>query len=312
MYDVVIIGGGPAGMTAAIYALRAGMKTLLIEGASHGGQIVNTYEIKNYTGFEEINGVDLANKMHEQVNKLGADNVYDMVSELHLENEIKEIVTAYSGTFFAKAIILTMGAAARKLGIEREEELSGAGVSYCAICDGAFFKDKTVAVIGGGNTAIEDLIYLNKVAKKVYLIHRSERFRADKILLDAVDTIVNEPNSKTELVLNSGVTKLLGEIVLTGVEVTNILTNEVKTIKLDGLFVGIGRIPSTSIVKGILELDEYGYIKADEHMKTNIEGVYAAGDIRVKEVRQIITAASDGAIAATHASNYVGTKKWKE
>jgi thioredoxin reductase (NADPH) len=312
VYDIVIIGGGPAGMTAAIYALRAGMKTLLIEGAAHGGQIVNTYEIKNYTGFEEINGADLANKMREQVDKLGVDNVYDMVTNLNLEDEIKQIETQYSGTFYAKSIILTMGAAARKLGLDREEQLSGAGVSYCAICDGAFFKDKTVAVVGGGNTAIEDLIYLNKVAKKVYLIHRRETFRADKILLDAVESILEKPDTKTELILNSGVTKLLGDTMLNGVEVSNFKTKEVKTLSLDGLFVAIGRIPSTGIIRGKIELDDYGYIKADEHMKTNVEGVYVAGDIRVKEVRQIITAASDGAIAATHASNYVETKKWKE
>jgi thioredoxin reductase (NADPH) len=311
LFDVLIIGGGPAGMSAAVYALRAGMKTALIEAEAHGGQIVNTYEIKNYVGFDEISGADLSNRMRKQIEDLGIANIYDKVTKLRLEGDIKEIDTAYSGTFFAKSIILTMGAAARKLGIEREKELSGAGVSYCAICDGAFFKDKIVAVVGGGNTAMEDVAYLNKVAQKVYLINRSENFRADKILLDPVLKLIKEENSKIELLTNSGVTKLNGEMVLTGVEVTNFVTGEKKEIKLDGLFVAIGRTPSTSIVKGVVELDESGYIKADEHMRTNIEGVFVAGDIRVKEVRQIITAAADGAIAATHASQYVGRKDWR-
>ena len=201
-----------------------------------------------------------------------------------------------------------MGAAAKKIGIDREKELSGAGVSYCAICDGAFFKDKNVAVIGGGNTAMEDIVYLSKVAKKVYVINRSEHFRADKILLNAVLKIANQPNSKIEMVTNSGVTKLIGEMVLTGAELTNFVTGDKKHIDIEGLFVAIGRTPSTQIVKGIVELDESGYIKANEHMETSVEGVYAAGDIRVKEVRQIITAAADGAIAATHASQYVARK----
>ena len=198
LFDVVIIGGGPAGMSAAVYALRAGMKTALIEAEAHGGQIVNTYEIKNYVGFDEISGADLSNRMRKQIEDLGIANIYDKVTAVRLESDIKEIDTAYSGTFFAKSIILTMGAAARKLGIEREKELSGAGVSYCAICDGAFFKDKIVAVVGGGNTAMEDVAYLNKVAKKVYLINRSEHYRADKILLNTVIKLTKEENTKIE------------------------------------------------------------------------------------------------------------------
>lgn len=308
IYDVIIIGGGPAGMSAAVYSLRAGMKTALIEAEVHGGQIVNTYEIKNYVGFEEINGAELANKMREQTEKLGITNIYDAVTQLKLEGDIKEVKTNYSGTFFAKTIILTMGASARKLGVEREQELSGAGVSYCAICDGAFFKDKTVAVVGGGNTAMEDIIYLSKVAKKIYVINRSEHFRADKILFEAILKLSKQENNKIEILTNSAVTKLFGDILLSGVEVTNILTNDKKQLQLDGLFVAIGRKPSTAIVKDIVELDELGYIKTDEHLKTNIEGVYAAGDIIVKEVRQIITAAADGAIAATHASHYIARK----
>ena len=312
IYDMIIIGGGAAGMTAGIYALRAGLKTLLIECEAHGGQMVNTYEIKNYTGFEDISGVELSNRMHEQVNKLGIENLYDMVTDLKLENEIKEVVTAYSGTFYARTIILSMGARARKLGLENENELSGAGVSYCAICDGAFFKDKVVAVVGGGNTAIEDLIYLSKVGKKVYLIHRNENFRADKILIDSVEHLLKQNNSKIELILNTTVTKLYGEPMLNKIEISNVITNEKKDLDLEGLFVAIGRIPNTALVKNKVILDDYGYIVADEHMKTSVEGVYVAGDIRAKEVRQIITAASDGAIAATHASNYIGTKKWRE
>ena len=312
LFDVIIIGGGPAGMTAAVYALRAGMSVALLEGEAHGGQIVNTYEIKNYAGFNEINGAELANRMKEQIESLGITNIYDSAVELDLESEIKRVETNYSGTLYAKSIILTMGAAARKLGVERESDLSGAGVSYCAICDGAFFKDKVVAVVGGGNTAIEDLVYLSKVAKKVYLIHRRDVFRADKILMDSVDYLVSQENSKVELILNSQVTKLYGDFMLTGVDITNVKTGEVKKLDLDGLFVAVGRIPSSGIVKGKVELDEAGYIKANEHLETSVKGVYVAGDIRVKEVRQIITAASDGAIAATHASNYVSTKKWEE
>jgi|AntRauTorcE11897_2_1112592.scaffolds.fasta_scaffold00001_367 thioredoxin reductase (NADPH) len=311
LYDVLIVGAGPAGMNAAVYALRAGMKTAIIEEGANGGQIINTYEVKNYLGFSDINGAQLAEKMRKQIEELGVKNVYDKVVKVELKDEIKTIHTNYSGTFYAKSVILTMGAAARKLGVEGEDELSGAGVSYCAICDGAFFKDRTVAVVGGGNTAMEDMIYLNKVAKKVYLINRSERFRADKILLDSVKKLSKKKDSKIEIIKNSGVTDFIARPMLKAVELTNFVTNEKTKLEIDGLFVAIGRIPNTKIVKDILELDEYGYIKADKHMKTKYEGVYAAGDIISKDIRQIITAASDGAIAATNASNYVGTKEWR-
>ncbi|MGD9901181.1 MAG: thioredoxin-disulfide reductase [Spirochaetales bacterium] len=305
IYDVVIVGGGPAGMSAAVYALRAGMKTALIERGAYGGQIVNTYEIKNYPGFEDINGADLADKMHKQIEKLGITNIYDVVTDMELTGGIKTINTRYSGTLNTRTVILSMGAAARKLGLERESELIGAGISYCAICDGAFFKDKVVAVIGSGNTAMEDAMYLNSVAQKVYLINRSAKFKAQQILVDTVEKTVAKENSKLEIILNSQVTKLNGKFMLEGVEITNSVDQTKKELKLNGLFVAIGRTPSTEMLKGVVNLDEGGYIITDENMQTNVAGVYAAGDIREKEVRQIITAAADGAIAATHANNYI-------
>ena len=309
LYDVIIIGGGPAGMSAAVYALRAGMKTALIERGAYGGQIVNTYEIRNYPGFEDINGADLANKMHQQIEKLGITNVYDVVTEMDLKSDIKTINTRYSGSFKTKTVILSMGAAARKLGVEGEEKLIGAGISYCAICDGAFFKDKTVAVVGGGNTAMEDIMYLNSIAKKVYVINRSDKFRAQQILVSAMQKAVAQENGKIEVILNSQVTKLNGKFALQSIEVTNSIDGTKREIELDGLFIAIGRKPSTELLKGIVNIDENGYIITDEHMKTNLQGVYSAGDIRQKEVRQIITAAADGAIAATHANNYISQKK---
>jgi|LGVF01.2.fsa_nt_gb thioredoxin reductase (NADPH) len=310
IYDVVIIGGGPAGLSAAVYALRAGLKTAIIEKEAYGGQIVNTYEIKNYPGFEDINGVELANKMQMQATNLGIISIFDTVIKLELEGDVKKIETTYSGKIQAKTVILAMGAGARKIGLPREKELTGMGVSYCAICDGAFFRDKNVAVIGGGNTAMEDIMYLNKVAKKIYLINRTRNFRAQEILVKAMNQIVEEPNSKIKVMLDTTVTSLVGNPMLEGAIIKNTASDTSSEIKIDGLFIAIGRKPSTAIIKDVITLDDMGYIKTNEHMETNIEGVFAAGDIRDKQVRQIITAASDGAIAATHANTYIAKKEY--
>lgn len=305
MYDVIIVGGGPAGLSAAIYAMRAGLKTALVEKGAFGGQIVNTYEIKNYPGFKDINGAELANKMQQQAESLGINNIYDAVTKMDLIGDIKVIETQYSGVLKAKAVILSMGAAARKVGIEREEELTGMGVSYCAICDGAFFRNKNVAVIGGGNTAMEDLLYLESIAKKVYLINRTQKFRAQKVLVEAMNKISQKADAKIVRFLDSQVTKLIGSPMLEKIEITNKVLNTKEEVEVDGLFVAIGRNPSTELIRGVVNLDESGYIITDENMQTNIKGVYAAGDIRYKQVRQIITAASDGAVAATHINTQI-------
>ena len=305
IYDVVIVGGGPSGMNAAIYAVRSGLKTILIEKAAYGGQIVDTYEVSNYLGFENINGYELAEKMRKQVKNLGAEILSDNPTELDIESKIKTIKTANKRTIKGKTVILSMGAASRKLGLEREDELSGKGVSYCAICDGAFFKGREVAVVGGGNTALEDLLYLSKVAKKVYLVHRRDKFRADQVTVDDMEKKLNSKDNNIELVLNSEVVGLKGDQFLEGISVYNKKEKVTRDINLNGLFIAIGRTPNTNIIKEKINLTEDGYIKSNDKMETNFPGVYVAGDIREKEIRQIITAAADGAIAATNANNYI-------
>lgn len=309
IYDLIIVGGGPAGITAGIYACRARLKTLMIEKYVYGGQVATTFEIKNYPGFENINGPDLIDKMLSQAKKCGLETISDNVLDFDFKGKIKVVKTEYNQQLKARSIILCMGADARKLGVKGEDKLKGKGVSYCAICDGALYRDKVVAVVGGGDSALEDVAFLSSIAKKVYLIHRRSEFRGQEILQERVFELVKQ--GKIELVLESGIEEVYGENFVEGIKVRNFSTNEIHDIKLDGLFVTVGRDPDTVSIDSVIK-DEKGYIITNDCMETNIEGVYAAGDCRKKELRQIVTACSDGAVAATKANIYVKTQKRKQ
>lgn len=304
MYDLIILGGGPAGLTAGLYAARSRLKTVLIEKTYLGGQIVNTYQLENYPGYEEITGADLVAKMEAQVRKHGLEIVLEDVESLDITGEIKKVKTANNKVYEAKAIILAMGATPRKLGVPNEDRFIGAGISFCATCDGAFYRDAVVAVIGGGNTAVEDALYLTKFAKKVYIIHRRDQLRATKIEQEKAFA-----NEKIEFIWNTVVVDVEGEYGVERIRLKNVKTGEESTLNVDGVFVAIGYDPNTELVKGIVELDEYGYIITDDDMKTNIPGVFAAGDIRHKLLRQVITAAGDGATAAYAAEKYIESLK---
>lgn len=291
MWDIIIVGAGPAGLTAAIYALRANKKVLIFEAKTYGGQIVNAASIENYPGIEKISGFDYATNLYNQVKKLGAEFKFETVIRVDEDRS----VTTNKGTYQAKSIILATGADNRKLRIDREAELVGRGVSYCATCDGNFYKGRDVAVIGGGNTALEDAIYLSNIVNKVYLIHRREEFRAD-------DKYVDEVKSKNniELVLNSNVVKLNGDNRLESIVVEN-NDKSTKEIKVDGLFIAVGQEPKNEIFNNVVDLDEKGYIISEDGVHTKVKGIYIAGDSRQKMLRQLTTAVSDGAIAATTA-----------
>ena len=299
IYDVIVIGGGPGGYAAALYASRAGLETLVIEKLSVGGQMTLTDVIDNYPGFEEgIDGISLGFRMQQGAERFGAKTQYDEIISVSLDAEIKT-VTGVSAEYRAKTVIIATGANPRELGIEKEKELTGRGVHYCAHCDGRFYKDKTVVVIGGGNSAAEDVIYLSRLAKKVYLVHRRDELRATKIY--------HEPLMKAENVdflWNSRVKAFLSDKRVNGIIIENIKTSVIKDVDCDGVFVSIGRKPASELFKGQLELDERGYIVADESTKTNISGVFAVGDVRTKALRQVVTAAADGAIAAMQAEKF--------
>ena len=299
VYDVIIIGGGPAGYTAALYSARAGLDTLIIEKMAPGGQMTLTGDIDNYPGFDEgIDGFTLGMKMQQGAEKFGAKTEYTEITSVDFSEKVKHITT-YDSTLHAKTIIIAAGAHPKKLGIPDEEELTGMGVHYCAHCDGRFYKDKTVAVIGGGNSAVADALYLSRLAKKVYLIHRRDTLRAEKIHIKPLTEAEN-----IELVFNSTVNKIINDSGVKGVEILN-KDGTVKTITCDGIFVSIGRQPSTAFLGDAVLLDNNGYIIADETTKTNIDGVFAAGDMRTKALRQIVTAAADGAVAAHYAEEYI-------
>lgn len=302
MYDIIIIGGGPAGLTASIYALRAKKSVLLIERYAPGGQVAQTGKIENYPGFKSIDGLELSNLMFEQVSDLGLETIYTDVIKYDLLGKVKKVET-YDGTFECKAVVLALGAVARQLDVENEKKFIGKGISYCATCDGNFFKDKNVAVVGGGNTSFEDCLYLADIVNKIYLIHRRDEFRGDKHTLLKLKEF--EKVGKIEFVLNSVVKALNGEDKLTSVVVENKIDKTLREIPVDGLFVAIGRRPDTSLIQDIITLDENGYIITDENMRTNIDGVYAVGDVRQKRLRQIVTACSDGAISAVDIIDYI-------
>ena len=301
LYDVVIVGSGPAGLTAAIYAARAELSTLVIEKEPmSGGQIINTYEVDNYPGLPGLSGFDMSVKFREHCDKLGVEHKNGEVSKMSLTGKVKEIVLTSGEMIQSKTVILAMGAKYRKLGAPGEEKFSGMGVSYCATCDGAFFRNRETAVIGGGDVAVEDAIFLARGCKKVYVIHRRDEFRAAKTLSSSLMKLDN-----VEIVWNHVVTEIQGEDMVTGIVIEDVNTKEQKTISLNGVFIAVGTIPNTEIVPEELELDKGGYIIADESCKTNIPGVFAAGDVRTKQLRQIITAASDGANAITSVEHYL-------
>lgn len=301
IYDLVIIGGGPAGYTAALYASRAGLDSVLIEKLSAGGQMALTGEIDNYPGFEEgVDGLTLGFKMQQGAEKFGAVTEYAEVLSVDFSDKIKKIETT-SGTFFGKTVIVSTGANPRELGLENEAQLMGKGVHYCAHCDGRFYKNKTVVVVGGGNSAAADALYLSRLAKKVILVHRRDKLRATKIYHEPLMKAAN-----IEFMWNSSVSEILAENRVTGVVIKNKETGEEKEIPCDGVFVSIGRKPATEFLNGALDLDEGGYIVADESTKTNVEGVYAVGDVRTKVLRQVVTAVADGAVAVHYAEEYLG------
>ena len=301
LYDVVIVGSGPAGLTAAIYAARAELSTLVIEKEPmSGGQIINTYEVDNYPGLPGLSGFDLSVKFREHCDKLGVEHKNGEVSKMSLTGKVKEIVLTSEETIQAKTVILATGAKYRKLGAPGEEKFTGMGVSYCATCDGAFFRNRVAAVIGGGDVAVEDAIFLARGCKKVYVIHRRDEFRAAKTLSSSLMKLDN-----VEIVWNHVVTEIQGEDMVTGIVIQDVNTKEQKTISLNGVFVAVGTEPNTETVPEDVKLDERGYIIADETCKTNIPGVFAAGDARTKQLRQIITAASDGANAITSVEHYL-------
>lgn len=301
MYDLVIIGAGPAGMSAALYAARGGLKTLVLESMGVGGQMNYTYEVANYPGVNDNpSGDALAARMRMQAESFGAAVSNERVKEIRDASEpIKTIVTR-KNEYLTRTVILAHGASAKKLGAEGEDRFSGMGVSYCATCDGAFFKGQTTAVIGGGNTAFEDALYLARFCTRVYLINRSERFRASQFLVNKA-----EKESKIEIIKNSIVTKICGDTTVGELILRDSRTSAPDKIECSGVFIAIGREPAKTAIPDGVELDEVGFIKTDKFMRTNLPGVYAAGDIRQTPLRQIVTAASDGAIAAVTAINYL-------
>jgi len=301
MKDIIIIGGGPAGLVAALYAGRAQLDALMLEKQFEGGQMVTTNEVENYPGFIDITGSDLANIMYEHAKKFGGTMKYQEVLDIQVSGDIKKIITD-SETYETKVVILSMGAKPRKLGIEREDELGGRGVSYCATCDGGFYRNKVVAVVGGGDTAVEDALHLSRIAKKVYLISRRDYLTANK----AAQKKLNDTDN-VEIIWNSKVTKLYGEEVLNSIQVTNIRDQKIVDLEMNGLFVAIGSNPSTELVKDLVNLDQQGYIIADESCKTSVDGIFAIGDIRTKGLRQVLTAASDGAVSIYEAEKYLIT-----
>lgn len=295
-FDVIIIGGGPGGLSAAIYCRRAGLKTLVIEGSGIGGQMNYTTDIDNYPGFSGT-GPELSRAMHEQTEGFGTVFSDERVRNVSCKGDVKIISTRHN-EYRARAVIIATGANPRKIGVDGEERLRGAGVSYCATCDGAFFKDKTAVVVGGGNTAFEDAAYLSNFCKAVYLVHRSEKFRANATLVQRV-----RQNPKIQIMANETVEKIQGDMVVKSVVLKHTLSSRMGVLDTDAVFIAAGRIPETEIVRDIVKTDNGGYIVTDENMRTSIGGIYAVGDVRNTPLRQIVTAAADGAVAANDIVN---------
>ena len=302
MYDLIIVGSGPAGLTAAIYATRARLSFIIIEqNFMSGGQVVDTYEIDNYPGLKGISGMDLSMKMREHAEALGAEFVTAEVTKLELAGDVKKVCTE-DEVYETKTVILATGAGHKKLGIPGESRLAGMGVSYCATCDGAFFRGSDVAVIGGGDVAVEDAIFLARGCKRVYVVHRRDELRAAKVLQERLLALPN-----VEMVWNALPKSIEGESQVGALQVTDKFTGEVRVLHVDGVFVAVGIQPNSALAAGQLALDDGGYIRAGEDCETSVPGVYAVGDVRAKKLRQIITACGDGANAVTSVQEYLLT-----
>ena len=300
LYDVVVIGGGPGGYTAALYAARSGLRTVVLEKLSAGGQMALTTQIDNYPGFEDgIDGFTLGEKMQAGAERFGAETELADVLSVDLKADPKVIETS-EGTFYGKTVVIATGASPKNLGVPGEQDLVGRGVNYCAACDGMFYKGKTVAVVGGGNSAAADAMALSRIAKEVILIHRRDTLRATKIYHEPLKTAPN-----ISFRWNSTVTELIAGEKLTGLKLRDVNTGEESVLACDGVFVSVGRSPASELVKGQLELDGSGYIVAGESTETSIPGVFAVGDVRTKALRQVVTAVADGAMAAHGAENYL-------
>lgn len=307
IYDIIIIGGGPAGYTAALYAARAGLDTVLIERLSPGGQMALTGDIDNYPGFEEgVDGFTLGMKMQQSAERFGAVTVYDEVTAVDLMGKIKRVVTL-GGVYQSRTVIISTGANPRELGLDGEREYTGRGIHYCAHCDGRFYKDKTVIVVGGGNTAAADAIYLARLAKKVYVVHRRDTLKATKIYHDPLFAADN-----VEFIWNSSLDGIMTDGRIKGAKVKNLVSGEVTEILCDGIFISIGRTPATGFLGDAVKLDPLGYIVADESTRTSVDGVYAIGDVRTKVLRQVVTAVADGAVAAHYAEEYIAATDFQE
>lgn len=303
IYDIAIIGAGPAGLSAAIYGRRAGLSTICFESNVHGGQIINTPEVENYPALGKVSGVEYASIIYDQAVGFGAVVEYKAVTDVDFSGEIKKVICG-DEEYQAKSVIIATGVTRRKLEIPGEDRLLGAGVSYCATCDGLFFKDKTAVVVGGGNTALEDAVYLAGICEKVYIIHRRDTFRGDQ---HEVEKVLK--NEKIQVVYDTIPLSIEGSGKVERLRVKNVKTGEEKDIFTSAVFVAVGLIPQNDMFKGKVELTSDGYIMADESCKTSVEGVFAAGDTRNKTLRQLVTATSDGAVAATAAAAYVRSKE---
>ena len=300
MYDIIIIGSGPAGLSAAIYAQRACLDTIVIEkNGIRGGQVLNTWEVDNYPGFPGVTGFELSRQFREHANKLGARVVQDEVVQVELSGNVKKVVCEEE-TYEARCVILASGAHHRTLEVPGEEELRGAGVSYCATCDGAFFRGRTVAVVGGGDAALEDAIFLARMCEKVYIVHRRDKLRGAKRLQERLQALEN-----IEFVWNSETVAIEGNAQVEALRLRQTKTGEERRLDVDGVFIAVGIAPESELYAGQLELDEQGYIRADESGQTSVPGVFAAGDVRTKARRQILTAASDGANCVASAERYL-------
>lgn len=300
IYDMVVIGGGPGGYTAALYGARAGMKVIVLEKLSAGGQMALTTQIDNYPGFEEgVDGFTLGEKMEAGAARFGVETELAEVFSVELTGEVKKVETS-EGDFFGKTVVIATGASPRELGIAGEKELVGRGVNYCAACDGMFYKGNTVIVVGGGNSAVADALQLSAICEKVIIVHRRDSLRATKVYNQSLKNAEN-----IEFCWNSTVEELVYDDKLKAVKIKDVNNGDVKEILCDGVFVSVGRKPATELFEGQVDLDQSGYIKADETTRTNIAGVFAAGDVRTKALRQIVTAVADGAVAAHYAEEYL-------
>jgi thioredoxin reductase (NADPH) len=299
-YDVIIIGGGPAGLSAGIYAARARLKTVMIEKMAVGGQIINSLLVENYPGYKDgVSGVDLTMAMHEQANKFGLETMYDEVKSIKIENG-RKIVETTQEELEAKTIIIAGGSERQKLNVPGEKEYTGKGVSYCATCDGAFYRDKVAAVLGGGNSAVTEALELTKFASKVYLVHRRNELRATKILQEKLLA-----NSKIQPVWDAVVEEIVGDRFVQKLKIKNANTDEESELAVDGVFVSVGTQPATGYLKNIISLDAFGSVMVNDRLETSVPGIFAAGDIRSGSIKQVIGAAGDGAMAAVNAGKYI-------